>query len=302
MMRSRAADSAGMVLLKGASFAMGSDRHYPEEAPVRRVSVDAFWIDATPVTNAQFARFVQDSGYLTLAEIPPDPAQYPDMLPGMGAAGSLVFVRPAGPVSLADPMQWWRFEFGACWRRPFGHGSKLDGRDDHPVVHIAFQDAQAYCEWAGKSLPTEAQWEYAARGGRADAEYAWGHEFEPAGRRMANYWQGRFPWENTSETQGGGTTAVGSFPPNDFGLYDVIGNVWEWTTDHFVSGPARAAGASSCCVANRTEIDAVPKVLKGGSHLCAPNYCRRYRPAARYAQPADTSTSHVGFRCVRNLQ
>lgn len=300
-----------MVWVPGGTFAMGSDRHYPEEAPVHRVTVDGFWMDRTPVTNAAFARFVQATGHVTFAEKPPDPADYPGALPEMLYAGSLVFVQPPGPVDLRDLTNWWHFVRGADWQHPFGGGSSIEGRMDHPVVHVAYADAEAYAAWAGKALPTEAEWERAARGGLEGAEFAWGDEFTPGGRPMANTWQGRFPHENLVEDGWERTSPVGSFPANGFGLVDMIGNVWEWTTDWYrPRHPDEKAKA--CCIpknprggAEAESYDpALPairiprRVLKGGSHLCAPSYCRRYRPAARFPQPVDTSTSHVGFRCI----
>jgi formylglycine-generating enzyme len=299
-----------MVFIAGAMFRMGSDNHYPEEAPVHRVKVDGFWIDCTPVTNRDFREFVRDTGYVTFAEIPPDPADYPGALPDMLKAGSLVFAPPKGPVDLTNWGAWWAFKFGANWRQPYGRGSSMRGLDDHPVVHIAYQDADAYARWAGKSLPTEAEWEFAARGGLEDAEFAWGDEFMPARKRMANIWEGNFPHQNLSRHKR--TSTVKSFPANGYGLHDMIGNVWEWTSDWYAAKRS-ADTPKACCIPQnprggrredsfdprQPEIKIPRKVIKGGSHLCAPNYCRRYRPAARHAQPVDTSTSHVGFRCVR---
>jgi formylglycine-generating enzyme len=302
---------ADMILFSGGEFRMGSDRHYAEEAPVHRVSVGAFWIDRAPVTNRQFRKFVNAVNYVTFAEIAPNPKDYPGALPKMLKAGSLVFAPPSGPVDLKDWSQWWRFKFGADWRRPYGPRSSISGLDDHPVVHIAYRDAEAYARWAGKELPTEAEWEFAARGGLDGAEYAWGDEFTPAGKPRANTWQGAFPHENQALDGFERTSPVLSFPPNGYGIYDMIGNVWEWTADFWTSRhPADAPKA--CCVPQnprggperesydpcQPEITIPRKVLKGGSHLCAPNYCRRYRPASRHAEPVDTSTSHVGFRCV----
>jgi formylglycine-generating enzyme len=302
---------SGMAFLAGGTFRMGSDRHYPEEAPVHRVTVRPFWIDQTPVTNREFRRFVDASGYVTLGEIAPDPKDYPGALPHMLKPGSLVFTPPRQAVDLLDWMQWWRFEFGANWRRPLGRGRSNHGLDDHPVVHIAFRDAAAYAAWAGKELPTEAEWEYAARGGLDGAEFAWGDEVTPAGRHMANTWQGVFPHENLATDGYARTSPVSAYPANGYGLFDMIGNVWEWTTDWY--SPRHPADApKACCIAENSrgwrEADdcdscdpsaRIPrKVVKGGSHLCAPNYCRRYRPAARHAQPVDTGMSHVGFRCI----
>ena len=311
-MLSATADSVRMIWIPGGIYKMGSDRHYPEEGPAHSVEVDTFWIDETPVTNAKFAEFVAATGYITLAETAPNPADYPGILPEMIRAGSLVFRPTAGPVNLSDPGRWWEFCFEADWRHPQGPASSLAGCDDYPVVHIAYQDALAYAAWAGKTLPTEAEWEYAARGGLIDADYAWGNELNPARRLLANYWQGEFPWQNLALDGFVGTSPVRSFPANGYGLYDMIGNVWEWTSDWF-EARYPPAPQSPCCVPrnprggqeSRSYDPCVPevkigrRVLKGGSHLCAPNYCQRYRPAARYPQPIDTSTSHVGFRCIR---
>jgi sulfatase modifying factor 1 len=300
-----------MIFLPGGTFRMGSDRHYPEEAPVHQVSVDGFWIDRTPVTNVQFQKFVDATGYVTVAEIPPDPKDYPGALPHMLKAGSLVFTPPAQPVDLGNFANWWSFVFGADWRRPYGAHSSIGGLEDHPVVHIACRDAQAYAAWAGKELPTEAEWEYAAWGGLDGAEFAWGAELTPDGRHMANTWQGQFPHENLAADGYERTSPVGAFPPNGYGLFDMIGNVWEWTADWF-SQKHEANAAKACCIPEnprgareadsfdprQPQIRIPRKVLKGGSHLCAPSYCRRYRPPARHAQPIDTSMSHVGFRCI----
>ena len=300
-----------MIRLPGGTFRMGSDKHYPEEAPSHRVSVDPFWIDETPVTNRQLRTFVEATGHVTFAEIAPDPKYYPGALPHMLRAGSLMFNPPSHPVDLRDWSQWWTFKFGATWRKPYGAGSSLRGLDEHPVVHVAYRDAEAYAAWAGKSLPTEAEWEFAAWGGHEDAEFAWGDQLTPEGRYMANTWQGAFPFENTKDDGWARTSPVRAFPPNRYGLFDMIGNVWEWTSD-FWSVQHQADAPKACCVPQNprggTEAESydpcqpairIPrKVLKGGSHLCAPNYCRRYRPAARHAEPIDTSTSHVGFRCV----
>lgn len=302
---------SGMIFIPGGLFRMGSEQHYPEEAPVHRVMVDGFWMDETPVTNRQFRAFVEATGYMTFAEIAPDPKDYPDALPHMMRAGSLVFEPPMRPVDLKDWTQWWRFKFGANWRRPYGPGSSTRGLDDHPVVHVAYCDIEAYAHWAGKTLPTEAEWEFAARGGLDGAEFAWGDEFMPDGQDMANTWHGEFPNENLSTRRYKRTTPVGHYPANGYGLLDMVGNVWEWTCDWYA--PKHEADApKACCIPEnprgasleasydscQPKIKIPRKVLKGGSHLCAPNYCRRSRPAARHAQPIDTSTSHIGFRCV----
>ncbi len=269
-------------------------------------------MDATPVTNRQFRKFVNETGYVTYAEVPPRREDYPGALPHMLKAGSLVFTPPRTPVDLSDWSQWWAFKFGANWRRPYGPRSDISGKADHPVVHVAYQDAVAFAAWAGKELPSEAEWEFAARGGHDGAEFAWGTEFAPGGRQMANTWQGEFPHENLEVDGYSRTSPVTAFPPNAYGLHDMIGNVWEWTTDWY-SNRHDLGAAPSCCgpagAVRDREVDSYDprqpeirigrRVLKGGSHLCAPNYCRRYRPAARHAQPVDTSTSHVGFRCIR---
>ncbi len=297
-----------MIHIPGGSFAMGSDRFYPEEAPVRRVKVDAFWIDETPVTNAAFVEFVAATGHVTFAEIAPDPKDYPGMPPEMARAGSLVFERSAGPVDLSVP-SWWGFRFGANWREPLGPGSGCEA--DHPVVHVTHDDAAAFAKWAGKALPTEAEWEFAARGGLDRADYAWGDTLAPGGAMLANYWRGAFPHSRDMLGSWDRTSPVGEFPANGYGLYDMIGNVWEWTDDWFSLPRIEKKKHGSCCMPenprggsrggsfDKREAVRIPrKVMKGGSHLCAETYCQRYRPAARYAQPVDTSTSHVGFRCV----
>jgi formylglycine-generating enzyme len=303
---------ADMIWISGGTFGMGSDKHYSEETPVHTVTVDAFWIDRTPVTNRQFREFVRATGHVTFAEIVPDPKDYPGALPHMLRAGSLVFNPPKHPIDdMSDWSQWWTFKFGANWRRPYGPRSSLSGLNDHPVVHIAYSDALAYAKWAGKDLPTEAEWEFAARGGLDGSEFAWGDEFAPNGRQMANTWQGAFPHENLKLDGYERTSPATAFPPNGYGVHDMIGNVWEWTSDWFSPGYDADADKACCVPLNprggredasydpcQPEIKIPRRVLKGGSHLCAPNYCRRYRPAARHPEPVDTSTSHVGFRCV----
>lgn len=303
----------GMQFIPGGTFTMGSESFYPEEAPLRPVRVDDFWIDETPVTNAQFAAFVAATGHVTVAEIAPDPKHYPGMLRGMARAGSLVFHKPQGPVGTADPSRWWQFTFGACWKHPRGPGSSIEGIEDHPVVHVAYADARAYAKWAGKDLPTEAEFEYAARGGLEGADYAWGDELAPGGAMLANYWQGQFPHDNDLLDGWEGTSPVRSFPANGYGLYDMIGNTWEWTRDWWSDVPVAGRGKKSpcCAISNprggtlrhsfdhaQPEVRIGRKVIKGGSHLCAANYCQRYRPAARHPEAIDTSTTHIGFRCV----
>jgi len=301
----------GMCRVPGGTFRMGSDAHYVEERPARLVAIDGFWIDAFAVTNAAFARFVAATGYQTVAERPLDPALYPNALPGMLTPGALVFHMTDGPVDTHDIRNWWRYVPGASWPQPEGPGSSIAGRENHPVVHVAFEDAQTYARWAGKSLPSEAEWERAARGGLEDAEFAWGDSLTPDGRHMANTWQGPFPWRDFAADGFAGTAPVGSYPPNGFGVFDMIGNVWEWTTDWYAAVHAPDA-AKPCCVPHNPRGGAMEKsydpalrririprkVVKGGSFLCAPSYCRRYRPAARQPQMVDTAMSHLGFRCV----
>jgi sulfatase modifying factor 1 len=300
-----------MIQIPGGTFRMGSDHHYPEEAPTHRVSVDSFRIDRTPVTNRQFKTFVKATGHKTFAELSPNPTDYPGALPHMLYAGSLVFTPSAGVTNLRDWSQWWAFMKDANWRHPYGPKSNINVNDNHPVVHISFSDALAYAEWVGKDLPTEAEWEFAARGGFDGAEFAWGDEFTPNGVHLANTWQGEFPRENLNADGYDRTSPVTAFPPNGYGVQDMIGNVWEWTTDWY-SRKHEADAPKACCIpenprggnAEGSHDPSQPailiprKVIKGGSHLCAPNYCRRYRPAARHAEAIDTSTSHLGFRCV----
>jgi formylglycine-generating enzyme len=301
----------GMVHIQGGVFRMGSDKHYPEEAPAHNVAVDEFWIDLTPVTNRQFKRFVRDTGHITFAEKKPDPKDYPGALPEMLYAGSLVFTPPSHVVNLRNFAQWWTFLERADWRHPYGPGSNIHGLDEHPVVHVAFADALAYAKWAGKDLPTEAEWEFSARGGLDGAEYAWGDSLTPDGTHMANTWQGTFPNENLTEDGFERTSPVTAFHTNGYGIHDMIGNVWEWTSDWFTARH-QPDEAKACCIPKNPRGGALEgsydsaqptimiprKVIKGGSHLCAPNYCQRYRPAARHAEAVDTSTSHLGFRCV----
>ena len=304
-----------MTEIPAGRYRMGSDRFYPEEGPVREVEVDGFAIDSGPVTVAQFAAFVEQAGYVTVAERAPDPSDYPEADPTLLVAGSAVFHPTAGPVPLRDPGLWWGYVPGADWRHPWGPNSDNAERQDHPVTHIAHQDAEAYAAWASKALPTEAEWEYAARGGLDGTAFVWGETERPDGQLLANFWQGDFPWRNTGARGWRGTTPVGLFPANGYGLYDMTGNVWEWTSDYYAP---RGAGAEiprhACCGPPRnpqvkTADDSydvgrpgahIPRrVIKGGSHLCAPSYCLRYRPAARQPEAIDTSTSHIGFRCVR---
>ncbi len=285
-----------LIALPGGDFRMGSTSFYPDEAPVHTATVAAFAIERHPVTNAQYAEFVADTGYVTVAERPLDPARYPGVAAADLLPGALIFVPTAGPVDLNDWRQWWDWAPGACWRHPFGPASGIEDRPDHPVVQVAYPDAHAYAQWADRRLPTEAEWEYAARGG-ADTTYSWGADAAPGGQLMANTWQGRFPYRNDGALGWTGTSPVGAFPANGFGLVDMIGNVWEWTTTRYV--PQHRPGADKgCCAPSREPDPTVMQALKGGSHLCAPEYCHRYRPAARSPQSQDSATTHIGFRCV----
>lgn len=291
-----------LVDVPGGSFRMGSTSFYPEEAPVHTATVAPFAIERHPVTNAQFAAFVADTGYVTVAERPLDPALYPGVAEEDLQPGALVFRPTAGPVNLDDWRQWWDWAPGAHWRRPFGAGSDIAGKEDHPVVQIAYPDAGAYAAWAGRRLPSEAEWEYAAGAGVATV-YAWGDEPRLGGQLMANTWQGRFPYRNDGAQGVGaerwaGTSPVGAFPANAFGLLDMIGNVWEWTTTKYSERGHRPQSDNSCCPTSAEPDPTLVQTLKGGSHLCAPEYCHRFRPAARSPQSQDSSTTHIGFRCV----
>jgi sulfatase modifying factor 1 len=280
----------GMVWIPGGAFLMGSDEFYPEERPVRRVEAAGFWIDVPPVTVAEFRHFVKSTGHVTVAERTPSANDYPDAHPALLVPGSLVFNRPPEPVDLSDHRAWWSYVPGADWQHPEGPGSDIYARARHPVVHVAYADAEAYAAWVGRSLPTEVEWEHAARGGLEGARYAWGDDEFPGGHAMANTWQGEFPWQNLRIDGYEGTSPWNAFAPNGHGLYDMTGNVWEWTRDRFEAVAADPWNDGR---------DAFPRhVIKGGSHLCAPSYSLRYRPAARQGETIDTSTSDIGFRCV----
>lgn len=299
------------IWVAGGEFAMGSEDFYPDEAPVRRVRVEGFWIDPCPVTNARFTEFVADTGHVTVAEQAPDPDLYPHAPPETLVPGSVVFRMTPIRVRLDDFRQWWRWVPGASWRHPLGPESTIDGLEDHPVVHISHGDARAFCDWAGGALPSEAEWEYAARGGLDGARFAWGDDDPQETAPLANTWQGVFPVENTELDGWTRTSPVGSYPPNGYGLYDMAGNVWEWTDDWYTHKPG-ALAIGTCCAPpdpRGTTLEdsydpAMPdspiprKVVKGGSHLCTPQYCYRYRPAARQPQMIDTGMSHLGFRQI----
>lgn len=293
-----------MRAIPGGTLLMGSDEFYPEEGPVHERRVEPFTLDEHPVTNRQYSAFVEDTGYITIAERPMDPADYPGVHPDDLVPGAMVFTPTRGPVDLRDWRQWWRWEPGASWRHPFGPSSSIEDRLDHPVVQIAFPDAAAYAAWAGKRLPTEAEWEWAARGGLVGARFAWGEETKPDGALMADTWQGAFPYRNDGAGGWVGTAPVGSFPANGYGLRDMIGNVWEWTADywthrHVPPGTVGVDAGQRASLLSSEPGSPIPRrVLKGGSHLCAPEYCLRYRPAARSAQAEDTAMTHIGFRCA----
>jgi formylglycine-generating enzyme required for sulfatase activity len=318
-----------MARVPAGQFLMGSDTQYGEECPAHPQPVGTFLLDQHPVTNAEFHRFVTGTGWVTTAERTPDRADFPDAGPGDLVAGSLVFQPTPGPVPLDDWQRWWHWTPGADWRHPLGPASSISGLERHPVVHVSYEDALAYAAWAGKELPTEIEWEYAARGGRPPTTYAWGEEFTRRGRRMANTWDGEFPWRNLDRRHER-TSPIGSYPGNAWGLADMIGNVWEWTCspwtpDHTAlaataTGPGPSGNAApaatgegttgvSCC-GNISASQVQPlgagwplseqdrRTIKGGSHLCAPSYCHRYRPPARQGQTVRSSTSHIGFRCI----
>jgi formylglycine-generating enzyme len=298
-----------MAWVPGGAFMRGSDDHYPEEGPTQEVFVDGFWMDRHAVTNDEFARFVVATGYVTVAERALDSDEYPSVPPEALVPGSAVFRQPDGPVDLRGPATWWEYVAGANWRCPEGPGSSIEDRGRHPVVHVCFEDAAAYARWAGKRLPTEAQWERAARGGLDRREYSWGDELAPGGTVMANVWHGEFPWGNR-RGRPPRTEPVGSYSPNGFGLFDMAGNVWEWTSDLF--GHRHADEPAGCCAIPRNPTGpaaaladpaspGIPlRVLKGGSFLCADSYCMRYRPAARIPQGSDSGAVHIGFRCIHH--
>lgn len=306
----------GMVWIPGGEFTMGTNdpQSYEHERPAHLVRVDGFWMDATEVTNRQFMEFTEETGYLTVAERKPSWEELKEQLPpgtpqphdSMLVAGSLVFIPPDHAITLDDYSQWWKWTPGADWKHPEGPGSDLEGKLDHPVVHISYDDAMAYCKWAGKRLPTEAEWEFASRGGHDGQRYGWGAEFLPAGKYMANTFQGGFPVTNTGDDGFRGTAPVRSYPSNDYGLYDIIGNVWEWTSDYFDVGYYSQLAQSGVAV-NPTgpeksfdplEPYATKHVTRGGSYLCANDYCVNYRPSARQGTSFDSGLSNVGFRCV----
>ncbi len=295
--------SNDMIWVDGGSFTMGALDYHADEGPLHQVTVDGFWIDQFEVSNAQFARFVDATGYLTVAEQQPDLEAYSDLPPEFQVAGSVAFIPPTDLDGGGSLTQWWQFVAGANWRHPDGPDSTVEGKAHHPVVHVAYRDAEAYAQWAGSELPTEAQWEYAARGGLEGKTYAWGDEVKPNDIWQANVWQGLFPLRNTQEDGSVGTAPAGCYAANGYGLHDMMGNVWEWAVDNYVPrhpnepqlnprGPEQGFDPRQPGVPVR--------VIKGGSYLCAPSYCLRYRPAARHSQEPDLPAGHIGFRTVRN--
>lgn len=289
---------------------MGSNHHYPEERPQHAARVDPFLLTRYLVTNREFSAFISDTGYVTTAEQPLEGPEFASVPPAERAPGSLCFTPTAGPVNLRNWRHWWRWQPGASWRHPQGPDSSIEGLDDHPVVQVSFADASSYATWAGARLPTEAEWEHAAWAGTSGEEFTWGNELSPGGRLMANTWQGKFPYLNTGANGWKGTSPVGTFPANSFGLFDMIGNVWEWTSSRFTPrhdaplppgvAPAEAGSACGCSPQVARANPNITRVTKGGSHLCAPEYCQRYRPAARSPQTEDSATSHLGFRIAQS--
>ncbi len=293
----------GMLWIAGGEFQMGSARGQTDEQPVHKVRVSSFWMDQHEVTNEQFARFVKETGHITDAEKIPDPEKVPDILPEYrGKSGSLVFSPPAGQVPLDNHFLWWKYGPGADWKHPEGEGTNLKGREKHPVVHVNWFDAVAYSKWAGKRLPTEAEWEFAARGGLQGKEYIWGDDFEPGGKVLANIWQGAFPNENTLKDGYRFAAPVGSYPPNGYGLYDMAGNVWEWCSDWYLPDYFSRSPASNPTGPDTShdpnEPGAWKRIQRGGSFLCTDLYCGAYRPSRRMKTTPDTGLSHAGFRCV----
>lgn len=300
----------GMVWIPGGEFSMGSEAPEMQDArPFHRVALDGYWMDQAEVTNEQFARFVKETGYVTVAERPIDPKDFPGVPAEKLKSGSVVFTPPDKKVPLDNNLVWWSYVAGANWRHPHGPDSDLKGREKHPVVHIAFEDATAYAAWAGKRLPTEAEFEFAARGGLDRKRFAWGDEFKPAGKFQANSFQGNFPANNTGEDGYAGTAPVGSFGPNGFGLFDMAGNVWEWTTDWYRPDYYRTLAVANQVARNPqgpsdsfdpSEPGVAKRVHKGGSFLCTDEYCARYMPGGRGKGEPNTGTNHLGFRCVRS--
>jgi formylglycine-generating enzyme required for sulfatase activity len=298
----------GMIWVPGGKFRRGSDYDaFTDARPIRVIEIDGFWMDETPVTNKQFSEFIKATGYVTMAERTPKAEDFPDAPPENLVPGSLCFKKPAGPVDLSNHYSWWTYMHGACWNHPEGPKSNIDDRMDHPVVHVCFEDTMAYAKWAGKRLPTESEWERASRGKRDQAPYVWGDKLFPDGKTwMANTWQGEFPLENDVEDGYAGTSPVKAFPPNDFGLYDMSGNVWQWCSDWYrpdayVLGPKRNPQGPDVSY-DPIEPGVKKRVQRGGSFLCSDSYCVRYRCGGRGKMEIESASAHVGFRCAKSAK
>ena len=297
-------ETNGMMWIPTGTFRMGSEGGQPDEGPVHEVTLNGFWMDKTEVTNEQFAEFVKATEYVTVAERTPKAEDFPEAPPEALVPGSVVFTPPRGRISLDNHFQWWSYVPGASWRHPEGPESSIVGREKHPVVHVAWEDAKAYAKWAGKRLPTEAEWEYASRGGLDRKPYVWGDEKVPDGKQLGNIWQGDFPAENSSQDGFAGLAPVASYPPNGYGLYDMAGNVWEWCADWYrpdaYEQHAKVNPKGPESSSDPQEPGMPKKVMRGGSFLCSDVYCTGYRPSARMKSSPDTGLSHTGFRCVKD--
>jgi formylglycine-generating enzyme len=297
----------GMVWIPGGKYRRGSDFDaFRDARPIRTIELDGFWMDETPVTNAQFAKFIEATGYITMAERKPDPAKFPEAPAENVVPGSICFSPPSEPIDLSDHYKWWKYLPGACWNHPEGPKSNIDQRMDHPVVHVSWDDAMAYAEWAGKRLPTESEWERASRGKRDQSPYVWGDELCPEGKWMANIWQGEFPVTNTAQDGWEGTSPVKAYPANDFGLYDMSGNVWQWCSDWYRPnayelGPRRNPQGPNSSY-DPIEPKEIKRTQRGGSFLCSDDYCSRYRCGGRGKMEVESSIAHAGFRCARSAE